>query len=126
MCFQAKGWGLELSGGLSTSESGFSFFTVDIELTPEGLNHTDEILSIVYQYIRMLKAEPPSVRAVGLPLRWCLSFADGKRLSCRRRRCTMNSLRLQARRFDSTRKLEHFTHARRLQVTCTTTHQSTR
>jgi insulysin len=59
---QAKGWGLELSGGLSTSESGFAFFTVDIELTPEGLEHTDEILGIVYQYIRMLKAEPPSVR----------------------------------------------------------------
>ncbi len=63
---QAKGWALELSVGSSTSESGFAFFSIDIELTPEGVNHVDDIISIVYQYVRMFKEAGPSVRLVPL------------------------------------------------------------
>ncbi|XXQ37960.1 Insulin-degrading enzyme [Plasmodiophora brassicae] len=49
-------WATGLSAGESMSASGFSLFSISIDLTPEGLHHTDEIFAVVFQYIRLLQA----------------------------------------------------------------------
>ena len=46
------------------AENGFSFFGVNVGVTPEGLQHVDEIIDIVYQYVRMLREAGPQVMAV--------------------------------------------------------------
>lgn len=51
---KSKGWGLELMAGTLTNERGFSCFGVEIDVPPAALEHTEEIVSIVYQYVRML------------------------------------------------------------------------
>lgn len=83
---QKRGWALELSGGCSTQESGFAFFTVDVEVTPEGLSHVDDIISIVYQYTRMLRERGPSVRAsvftVSVSVCVCGDLCDWAVLCC--------------------------------------------
>jgi hypothetical protein len=43
------------------SESGFAMFGLNVDVTPEGLSHVDEIVSAVYQYLRMLSAAGPQV-----------------------------------------------------------------
>ena len=62
---------MELSGGCSTSESGFALFTVDVEATPEGMNHIDEIVGVVYQYVRMLREAGPSVSLIAAAVLAC-------------------------------------------------------
>jgi len=49
----------ELVSGGKNSAPGFNFFTVDLELTIEGLNQWENVLYIVYQYIAMLRKEGP-------------------------------------------------------------------
>lgn len=49
-----RGWVNCLSAGPHTEARGFGFFTVDMELSPEGLDHTDEIMKLFFQYIKML------------------------------------------------------------------------
>ncbi|UJR37824.1 hypothetical protein I4U23_030514 [Adineta vaga] len=53
------GLAIELVSGEKNSAPGFNFFTVDIELTIEGLNHWEKVIYIVYQYIAMLRKESP-------------------------------------------------------------------
>ncbi|KAK9711990.1 metalloprotease, partial [Basidiobolus ranarum] len=50
-----KGWANYLSAGASHGGIGFEFFKISVDLTEEGLNHTDEIVRIVFQYIEMMK-----------------------------------------------------------------------
>ncbi len=59
---QAKGWALDLSGGEMASEDGYSYFGVNVGVTPEGLQHADDIIDIVLQYVRMLQETGPQVR----------------------------------------------------------------
>ncbi|ORX91263.1 insulin-degrading enzyme, partial [Basidiobolus meristosporus CBS 931.73] len=50
-----KGWANYLSAGASHGGIGFEFFKISVDLTEEGLNHTDEIVRIIFQYIEMMK-----------------------------------------------------------------------
>ncbi|CAF1121848.1 unnamed protein product [Adineta ricciae] len=54
-----SGLAIELVSGEKNSAPGFNFFTVDIELTIEGLNQWEKVIYIVYQYIAMLRKEGP-------------------------------------------------------------------
>jgi len=54
-----KGWASALVAGLSTQNQDFEIFKIDIELTEDGFEKREEILSIVFDYIHLLnKAEP--------------------------------------------------------------------
>ncbi|CAF0913402.1 unnamed protein product [Rotaria sordida] len=53
------GLATELSAGDKNSAPGFNFFTVDMELTIEGLNRWEQVIYIVYQYFAMLRKEGP-------------------------------------------------------------------
>ncbi|CAF4192863.1 unnamed protein product [Rotaria sordida] len=53
------GLAIELVAGESNSAPGFSFFSIDIQLTIEGLNQWERILYSVYQYLAMLGKEGP-------------------------------------------------------------------
>lgn len=56
---KAKGWSSSLVSGRRTAARGFDFFTVYVDLTEEGLNHIDDIVTLTFQYINMLKKEGP-------------------------------------------------------------------
>ena len=48
-----------LSAGYHNLCPGSSFFEVDISLTPEGLKNYRDVVKIVFQYISMMKENPP-------------------------------------------------------------------
>eukprot|EP00026_Physarum_polycephalum_P000474 Phypoly_transcript_00475.p1 GENE.Phypoly_transcript_00475~~Phypoly_transcript_00475.p1 ORF type:complete len:990 (+),score=181.17 Phypoly_transcript_00475:1631-4600(+) len=49
-----KGWANELLSGAQSTTESFSLFRVDIELTDEGLEHANEIVVMVYQYLKLV------------------------------------------------------------------------
>eukprot|EP00004_Rigifila_ramosa_P017456 TRINITY_DN4254_c1_g1_i1.p1 TRINITY_DN4254_c1_g1~~TRINITY_DN4254_c1_g1_i1.p1 ORF type:complete len:997 (-),score=241.02 TRINITY_DN4254_c1_g1_i1:73-3033(-) len=53
-----KGWATALSAGPDTSSKGFSLFSVNVELTEEGLSHVDDIFHVVESYLEMLRNMP--------------------------------------------------------------------
>ncbi|CAB3224482.1 unnamed protein product [Arctia plantaginis] len=59
--FKKRGWCNSLVGGTRIGARGFGFFGVQVDLTEEGLAHIDDIIKLVFQYIAMLKAEPPKL-----------------------------------------------------------------
>ncbi|KAJ8705714.1 hypothetical protein PYW08_012760 [Mythimna loreyi] len=56
---KARGWCNSLVGGTRIGARGFGFFGVQVDLTEEGVSHTDDIIKLVFQYIAMLKREGP-------------------------------------------------------------------
>uniref|UniRef100_A0A1B6DGR0 Peptidase M16 C-terminal domain-containing protein n=1 Tax=Clastoptera arizonana TaxID=38151 RepID=A0A1B6DGR0_9HEMI len=54
-----KGWCNSLVGGHRPAAKGFGFFTVNVDLTEEGIEHVDDIVKLIFQYINMLKKEGP-------------------------------------------------------------------
>lgn len=46
---KAKGWCDDLSAGYNTSAEGFGFFYVKANLTEEGIEKIDEIITMVFQ-----------------------------------------------------------------------------
>jgi insulysin len=56
---KAKGWANGLSAGSMTVCPGAAFFTVSVKLTPDGLEHYQEVVKVVFQYISLLKESPP-------------------------------------------------------------------
>jgi len=52
-----KGWAEGLSAGLQTQIRNNSAFQVNIQLTPNGLEHTDAISEQVFAYIRLVQNE---------------------------------------------------------------------
>ena len=56
---KAKGWANALSAGPSSVCPGAAFFEISIRLTEDGLEHYQEVVSIVFQYIAMIKETPP-------------------------------------------------------------------
>lgn len=54
-----KGWVNELSSGSAPICPGTGLFTVRLSLTEEGLKHYQEITKIFFQYVAMLKEQPP-------------------------------------------------------------------
>ncbi|XP_065556618.1 insulin-degrading enzyme-like [Artemia franciscana] len=54
-----KGWVNSLLAGLKSGGRGFSFFVVNVDLTEEGLEHNDDIVGAVFQYLEMLRKDGP-------------------------------------------------------------------
>ncbi|XP_031777802.1 insulin-degrading enzyme isoform X2 [Nasonia vitripennis] len=54
-----KGWCNSLVSGKRSSARGFDFFSVYVDLTEEGILHVDDIVTMTFQYINMLKNEGP-------------------------------------------------------------------
>lgn len=54
-----KGLANSLSAGYHTVCPGSAFFEIDISLTPEGLTNYRNVVKIVFQYISMMKENPP-------------------------------------------------------------------
>ncbi|CAK1587423.1 unnamed protein product [Parnassius mnemosyne] len=52
-----RGWCNSLVGGTRIGARGFGFFGVQVDLTEDGLEHVDDIVNLVFQYISMLRAE---------------------------------------------------------------------
>ncbi|SCU94449.1 LAME_0F07492g1_1 [Lachancea meyersii CBS 8951] len=57
--FKTKGWANELSAGAHTVSKGNAIFSIDIDLTDEGIEHYEQIVVSVFQYIEMLKQDLP-------------------------------------------------------------------
>ncbi|CAG9815290.1 unnamed protein product [Phaedon cochleariae] len=56
---KARGWSNSLVAGSKPSPRGFGFFGIAVDLTEEGINHVDDIVKLVFQYLNMLKQEGP-------------------------------------------------------------------
>lgn len=54
-----KGWANGLSCGYYPLCPGTAFFDLEIRLTLEGLQHYQEIMKVVFQYISLMKETPP-------------------------------------------------------------------
>lgn len=54
-----KGWCNSLVGGTRIGARGFGFFGVQVDLTEDGVDHIDDIISMVFQYISMVRTEGP-------------------------------------------------------------------
>ncbi|XP_052757227.1 insulin-degrading enzyme [Galleria mellonella] len=52
-----RGWCNSLVGGTRIGARGFGFFGVQVDLTEQGVEHVDDIISLVFQYVGMLRAE---------------------------------------------------------------------
>lgn len=55
---KAKGWANGLSAGGGVSGYNFKDFTINVELTQTGLSHRDEIVALVFAYLRKITESP--------------------------------------------------------------------
>lgn len=58
-CLKGRGLATELSAGTFDGEAGYSTFSVSATLTEAGLERSDEVASIVYAYVGLLRAHGP-------------------------------------------------------------------
>lgn len=56
---KGRGWVNSLVGGQKSGAKGFAFFVVNVDLTEEGIDHVEDIVSAVFQYLNLLKNEGP-------------------------------------------------------------------
>ncbi|XP_072026752.1 insulin-degrading enzyme-like [Amphiura filiformis] len=56
---KAKGWVNTLCGGAKEGAKGFMFFIINVDLSAEGLDHVDDIICHMFQYLNLLKKEGP-------------------------------------------------------------------
>ncbi|CCF56032.1 hypothetical protein KAFR_0A05970 [Kazachstania africana CBS 2517] len=56
---KAKGWANELSAGGHTVSKDNAFFSIDVELTKDGLESYKEVVHSIFQYIEMLRNSLP-------------------------------------------------------------------
>jgi insulysin len=54
-----KSWAQSLSAGASPVCPGSAFFEIGVRLTPEGLKNYQEVVKTVFQYISMMRENPP-------------------------------------------------------------------
>ncbi|CAB3398604.1 unnamed protein product [Caenorhabditis bovis] len=54
-----RGWVSSLSCGYHTSARGYGVFEISVDLSPEGLEHTEEIIELAFNYIGMLERVGP-------------------------------------------------------------------
>ncbi|RVE50691.1 hypothetical protein evm_004601 [Chilo suppressalis] len=54
-----RGWCNSLVGGTRIGARGFGFFGVQVDLTEDGVEHIDDIVKLVFQYISMVRSEGP-------------------------------------------------------------------
>lgn len=50
---KAKGWCNNLVAGSRTGAKGFAFFNINVDLTEEGMEKIDEIVTLVFQVIKI-------------------------------------------------------------------------
>ncbi|KAH8339171.1 hypothetical protein KR074_006440, partial [Drosophila pseudoananassae] len=53
------GWCNDLMAGHQNTQNGFGFFDIVVDLTQEGLEHVDDIVKIIFQYLNMIRKEGP-------------------------------------------------------------------
>lgn len=56
---KARSWCNSLVSGKRRGAKGFSFFSILVDLTEEGIKHIEDIVQLVFQYINMLKMKGP-------------------------------------------------------------------
>ncbi|KAG7155866.1 Insulin-degrading enzyme-like [Homarus americanus] len=56
---KGRGWVNSLVGGQKSGAKGFAFFVVNVDLTEEGIEHVEDIVSAVFEYLNLLKKEGP-------------------------------------------------------------------
>ncbi|XP_025191537.1 insulin-degrading enzyme-like [Melanaphis sacchari] len=54
-----RGWSSKLSAGNKFEARGIELFYIDVDLTEKGVDHVDDIIKIIFQYVNMLKREGP-------------------------------------------------------------------
>ncbi|CAH1784511.1 unnamed protein product [Owenia fusiformis] len=52
-----RGWVNTLVGGSQSGAKGFEFFILNVDLTEEGIEHIDDIVTLVFQYFNLLRKE---------------------------------------------------------------------
>ncbi|GAA5906121.1 hypothetical protein JCM8208_000637 [Rhodotorula glutinis] len=56
-----RGWANGMSAGAGTNgASGFDFFKIHVDLTKEGLAHYEDVASVIFAYIALLREHPPA------------------------------------------------------------------
>ena len=56
-----RGWANGMSAGAGTNgASGFDFFKIHVDLTKEGLAHYEDVASVIFAYIALLRQHPPA------------------------------------------------------------------
>ncbi|XP_030382565.1 insulin-degrading enzyme [Scaptodrosophila lebanonensis] len=53
------GWCNDLMAGHQNTQNGFGFFEIVVDLTQEGLEHVDDVVNIIFQYLNMLREDSP-------------------------------------------------------------------
>jgi insulysin len=56
---KAKGWANGLGAGGTSLCPGSGLFNINVKLTEDGLKHYHEIVKIIFQYIAMVREQPP-------------------------------------------------------------------
>ncbi|XP_012261292.2 insulin-degrading enzyme isoform X2 [Athalia rosae] len=56
---KSRGWSNSLVSGRRQAARGFGFFGAYVDLTEEGIKHIDDIVTLTFQYINMMKKEGP-------------------------------------------------------------------
>ncbi|ORX97184.1 Metalloenzyme, LuxS/M16 peptidase-like protein [Clohesyomyces aquaticus] len=56
---KAKGWANGLGAGGSSLCPGTGIFTINVKLTEDGLKHYKEVTQVIFQYIAMIREQPP-------------------------------------------------------------------
>ncbi|XP_054708191.1 insulin-degrading enzyme-like [Uloborus diversus] len=56
---KSLGWVNNLVSGYKAGAKGFAFFIANLDLTEEGLEHVNDIVTLMFQYLTMLKKEGP-------------------------------------------------------------------
>ncbi|XP_059471054.1 insulin-degrading enzyme isoform X2 [Neocloeon triangulifer] len=54
-----RGWSNQLNAGGRRFARDMTFFVISVDLTEKGLEHTDDIVDLIFQYINMLRKEGP-------------------------------------------------------------------
>ncbi|XP_077297857.1 insulin-degrading enzyme-like isoform X2 [Arctopsyche grandis] len=54
---KAKGWCNSLGSSAQYGGRGFATFNINVDLTENGINHTEDIVELVFQYINLLNKE---------------------------------------------------------------------
>lgn len=57
---KAQGWVNGLRAGLFHGAAGFDAFKISMDLTPEGLEHYQDVALAIFKYTSLLRSTPPS------------------------------------------------------------------
>lgn len=56
---KSRGWVNSLMAGESSGAKGFAFFGINVDLTEDGIEHVDDIVTLAFQYLNMLRKLEP-------------------------------------------------------------------